>query len=129
MPHLRKAVRGIVEIGTIKEGTISAEIMKNENFYLATFRSIILLPALLLVTQIVGQTRTLTGKLIDEQLRPIYEARIFNVDTTLLMKSDTNGIFTITIPAETKTLLISSLATEWKRIDLTTVCKNELTTK
>ena len=55
-------------------------------------------------THIQGQTRTLTGKIIDKEFNPLWQVSIFNADTVLLAKSDKNGNFSITVSPDTKSL-------------------------
>ena len=77
---------------------------------------------LLLTTQVIGQTRTITGKIIDDHFYPIYDVGIYNADTILLGKSRDSGIFTVTIPSGTKFLIIAAIALEWKRIEWVANC-------
>jgi hypothetical protein len=73
-------------------------------------------------SNIFGQTRMITGKVINENLEAISEVRIKNSDTVLLGKTDTEGKFTIEIPTTTKTLLFSWIGYEWKSIKLSANC-------
>ncbi|RPD43449.1 hypothetical protein [Paracnuella aquatica] len=79
---------------------------------------------LLPVTHVSGQTRTLTGKIIDNEFNPIYQVSIFTADTVLLAKSDKNGEFSITVPADTKALIVADVGREWKSLDLLSDCNN-----
>jgi hypothetical protein len=88
------------------------------------FRAIFLLLTLPLVTTVTGQTRTLIGKIIDEQYRPVYQTKIFTVDTVLMTTSDEEGKFNVSVPANTKSLIIASIGMEWKSIDLANNCNN-----
>jgi len=76
------------------------------------------------MTHALGQTLTLTGKVIDDQLQPVYEARLFNADTALLAETDKNGNFNIIITSDTKSLIITWVAMEWKSIELSSDCNN-----
>jgi hypothetical protein len=89
-----------------------------------TFRITFLFSALLFVTHAIGQTKTLIGKVIDDEFRPIYQASIFNADTVLLGKSDINGNFSLVIPSDTKSLIIAWVGMEWKFIDFSSECNN-----
>ena len=89
-----------------------------------TLSSALLSLTLLLTTQVIGQTRTITGKIIDDHFYPIYDVGIYNADTILLGKSRDSGIFTVTIPSGTKFLIIAAIAMEWKRIELVANCDN-----
>ena len=79
---------------------------------------------LFFVTHVVGQTRTLTGKIIDDNFQPFIQVKIFNLDTVQLGKSDMTGSFSITIPSDTKTLIIADVGMEWKRLNLSDSCNN-----
>lgn len=79
---------------------------------------------LLFVTHVLGQTQTIIGKIIDNEFNPLFQASIFNADTVLLAKSDRNGNFSITIPADTKTLIVADVGMEWKSLDLLNDCNN-----
>ena len=87
-----------------------------------TFKVIFLSLALLFALSIFGQTRSITGKVIDQDLLPVYEAGIWNVDTLLLMKTDVAGAFKLEIPVDAKTLIVGSIGMEWKNIDLRDDC-------
>jgi hypothetical protein len=89
-----------------------------------TSRATILFSVLLFVTHAIGQTNTLTGKVIDDQFRPIYQASIFNADTVLLGKSDINGNFSLSISSDTKSLIIASVGMEWKFIEFSSECNS-----
>ncbi|MGC4104059.1 carboxypeptidase-like regulatory domain-containing protein [Ferruginibacter sp.] len=89
-----------------------------------TLRSIIFITTLFLVTPTLGQTRTLTGKIIDQEFNPVYQARIYNADTVLLTMGDRVGNFSLAIPSGTKTLIFRALSMEPKRIELTDSCNN-----
>lgn len=89
-----------------------------------TFRTIVSILTLLSVTHVAGQTRNLTGKIIGYDFQPFIQTKIFNVDTVELGKSDMTGSFNISIPSETKTLIIADVGMEWKRLDLTDTCNN-----
>lgn len=94
------------------------------SMYIMTLKKIISFLTLLFVTSVTGQTRTLTGKVIDDKFQPFIQVEIFNVDTLLLGKSDMNGNFSITIPPDTKTLIVADVGMEWKRLYLSDSCSN-----
>lgn len=72
-----------------------------------------------------GQTRTITGKVIDEfDLNPISEVRIQSKDTVLLGTTDENGNFKIDLSSETNELLLSWLGMQWTSIKLSPGCVN-----
>lgn len=89
-----------------------------------TSRTFLLFSTLLFGTYSFGQTRTLTGKVIDQKLHPLYQVRICNVDTALLTTSDINGNFSLTLPFNAKSLIIASTGMEWKNIDISDSCNN-----
>jgi hypothetical protein len=85
----------------------------------------ILLFVILLVSgTVAGQTRTITGKVIDDQFHTIIGARINNLDTVLLTVTDTEGNFKLNIPTNTKSLIITGIGFERKLINLTVDCSH-----
>ena len=89
-----------------------------------TLRTIISFLTLLFLINVQGQTRTLVGKVINDEFYPIYLVSIFSADSVLLTKSDTSGNFSITIPLDTKTLLVADVGMEWKSLELLSDCNN-----
>lgn len=87
-------------------------------------RTIVFLTALFSFTQALGQTRTLTGKVIDEEFKPLPQVWISNADTILLSKTDIDGNFSAIIPLDTKILIVSTIGMEWKSIVLLSECKH-----
>ena len=77
---------------------------------------------LLFTPSLFGQTKIISGKVIDQNLNPIYEASIWNADTLTLSKSNLNGIFKIEIPLEVKTLRIGAVSMEPQLIELNKDC-------
>lgn len=69
-----------------------------------------------------GQIRTIAGKVVDENLSPVCDARINNADTTLLVKTDIEGKFKIDIPSQTQSLIIYGIGMEPKLINLPDNC-------
>jgi len=72
----------------------------------------------------VGQTTIVTGKVIDENFYPVYNAKLFKEDTVLLSTTDASGNFMIEIPTNTRLLTVASIAMESKHIHLTDNCSN-----
>jgi hypothetical protein len=72
--------------------------------------------------KVSGQTITISGKIIAEDLTPIPQVGIQNSDKFLLGTTDLNGRFKIEIPANTKSLFFSSIGFEWTSINLTDSC-------
>jgi hypothetical protein len=95
-----------------KHVTLGARRIQQSSFSIMTLRAIVNFIILLLVTHVSGQTRTLTGKIIDDEFNPLAQVSIFRADTVLLAKSDMNGNFSITIPADTKALIVADVETE-----------------
>ena len=89
-----------------------------------TLRATILISVLLFVTDTIGQTRTLRGKVIDQELRPLYGVKIFNSDTTFLTTSDGDGNFGVIVPWDLKSLIVASVNMEWKSLDISDSCSN-----
>src|SRR5258708_20780740 len=71
-----------------------------------------------------GQTRTITGKVIDENFEAIPEVKIQNHDTLRLGATDNNGNFKIELPSGTDELLLSFLGMEWTSLKVPTNCNN-----
>jgi hypothetical protein len=87
-------------------------------------RIIISFLTLFFVTHVLGQTRTLTGKVIDDKFNPLPIVSISNADTVLLARTDMNGNFSITIPPDTKKLIVATVGMEWKSLDISDSCSN-----
>jgi len=72
-----------------------------------------------------GQTRTLTGKVIDEYtFDAIPEVRVQNRDTLRLGTTELNGTFKIELPSGTDELLLSCIGMEWTSITVPANCDN-----
>ncbi|MGN6601217.1 MAG: hypothetical protein ACTHK8_02135 [Ginsengibacter sp.] len=69
-----------------------------------------------------AQTRTITGKVIGEDLKPISQVFIQSSDTTLVTKYNINGQFRISISSDTKSLIIGDVGFESASINLTDRC-------
>jgi len=52
-----------------------------------------------------GQTKVLTGRIIDEHLEPLSNAVIQTVDSTITAQTDNDGYFRIEVPATTTRLV------------------------
>ncbi|MGZ3846144.1 MAG: carboxypeptidase-like regulatory domain-containing protein, partial [Flavisolibacter sp.] len=69
-----------------------------------------LLGMLLITTQLLAQNnRTITGKVTDEAGTPIPNASVLVKGTQLGTSSNADGTFSLSVPADAKTLVISSL--------------------
>ena len=69
-----------------------------------------------------AQTRTITGRVISEDLELLPMVYIQNSDTLLLGKTDMDGQFIIRIPQETGRLLFGYVGMEWTEIKLSKDC-------
>lgn len=69
------------------------------------------------------ETKTIRGRIISEDLEPIPEAIICNMDTITLGSTDVNGYFTIEVPVETKELLLGFIAMEWTSVKIRDNCQ------
>ena len=73
---------------------------------------------------VYGQTKVVYGKILDEYLGTVSFARIQSSDTTILTKTDLQGIFKVEIPFEETTLMISCLGFERATIQIPQNCRN-----
>jgi TonB-linked SusC/RagA family outer membrane protein len=74
--------------------------------------------ALLAVGQLSAQTRTISGKVTDAKGSPIANASVLVRGTTTGTSTKADGTFTLTIPANAKSLSISSVEYEEQIFDL-----------
>jgi CarboxypepD_reg-like domain len=77
---------------------------------------------LLFDTSLCGQTRTIQGRIISQDLEPLPDVHIQNKDTILFGKTDINGRFKIKIPQQTQTLFLNWVGFERTNIKLKTDC-------
>ena len=84
--------------------------------------TILILIILFVDLNLNGQTRTIVGRLISEDLEPLPMLDIRNSDSVLLGKTDMDGRFKIIIPQETDRLLFRYLGMEWTDIRLKKDC-------
>jgi hypothetical protein len=85
-------------------------------------RQILLLTFLVSSFSVSAQTRTITGKVIDEYFDNLPGVHIQNSDTIQLGTTDINGEFEIEIPINTDSLLFGFIGMEWTSIKLTPNC-------
>jgi hypothetical protein len=86
-------------------------------------RPLIQIASLLILTfNTTAQTRIITGKVIDKDFNPISQVFIQFADTSLITKYDINGKFRISIPVDTKSLLIGDVGLESASINLLDSC-------
>ena len=69
----------------------------------------ILLCAVLAVTQVSAQNRTVRGKVTEDGKKPVANASVLVKGSTLGTKTDDNGNYTIAVPANAKVLSFSAL--------------------
>ena len=67
--------------------------------------------------------RTLTGRIIDENLEVLPGAKIYDEDTFLLGETDSDGYFELSIPDESNKLILSWIGYEWTSISVPSHCK------
>ena len=89
-----------------------------------TLKTILFIIIPLLGTHVLGQTRTLKGKIIDKEFNPLSQVSIFTADTVLLAKSDKDGNFSIAVSLDTKSLIVADVGAEWKILVLLNDCSN-----
>lgn len=82
----------------------------------------ILFISILFNSSVKGQTRTLTGKVIDQDFNAMSIASVWSVDTVKLTEADVDGIFSLTLSSDVRVLLIAAVGMEWRRIELTKDC-------
>jgi len=85
-------------------------------------RQILLLTFIVISFSVGGQTRTITGKVIDEYFENLSGVQIQNSDTIQFGMTDANGEFKIEIPTNTDSLLFGFIGMEWATIKLTSNC-------
>jgi CarboxypepD_reg-like domain len=77
---------------------------------------------LLFDTNLCGQTRTIHGRVISQDLEPLPYVHIQNKDTILFGKTDLNGRFKIDVPQQTQSLFLTWVGFERKNIKLNSDC-------
>ena len=85
-------------------------------------RQILLLTFIVISFSVGGQTKTITGKVIDEYFENLPGVQIQNSDTIQSGTTDVNGEFKIVIPTNTDSLLFGFIGMEWATIKLTSNC-------
>jgi len=74
---------------------------------------------LLLSVSLLAQNRTITGKILDPEGKPIPNATILVKGSKTGTSSQSDGSFSITIPANTKALVISAIGMTAQEVDVT----------
>ena len=72
---------------------------------------------------VLGQTKRIVGKVVNENLEVATEIRIHSLDTLLLGITDSNGEFKIEVPDTTKTIIFSWVGYEKAAISLDSSCQ------
>jgi TonB-dependent SusC/RagA subfamily outer membrane receptor len=81
--------------------------------------ALLLMGALLAVSQLAAQTRKVSGKVVNAAGAPVPNATILIRGTSAGTTSDETGAFTITVPQKTKSLVISSVNYTTTEVDIT----------
>jgi TonB-linked SusC/RagA family outer membrane protein len=78
----------------------------------------ILLCAILVVTQVAAQNKTIKGRVTEDGKKPLSNASIIVKGTTVASKTNEEGFYSITIPANGKVLKFSSLNFEDQEVNI-----------
>ena len=78
----------------------------------------ILLCAILVVTQVTAQNKTIRGRVTEDGKKPLSNASIIVKGTTVAAKTNEEGLYSITIPANGKVLKFSSLNFEDQEVNI-----------
>ena len=78
----------------------------------------ILLGAILVVTQVAAQNKTIKGRVTEDGKKPLSNASIIVKGTTVAAKTNEEGFYSITIPANGKVLKFSSLNFEDQEVNI-----------
>lgn len=86
----------------------------------------ITLTIIFLISVVTGnlfcQTRTISGLILSEDFEELPAVGIHQIDTTLIGKTDINGRFSIEIPSDTDSLILTFIGFEWTTIYLQADC-------
>jgi hypothetical protein len=80
--------------------------------------------ALSLGTARAQPTKTLTGRILSDQLERLPMADICARDTTVIGTTDMEGYFKIDVPVNTNTLIFRTVGMEWATVKLSGECSN-----
>ena len=78
----------------------------------------ILLGAILVVTQVAAQNKTIKGRVTEDGKKPLSNASIIVKGTTVASKTNDEGYYSITIPANGRVLKFSSLNFEDQEVNI-----------
>jgi hypothetical protein len=85
-------------------------------------RKILVLTLIFISFLSIGQTRTITGKVVDEDFQTLPEVRIQNADTVSLGTTDKNGYFKIELPVGIRELVLTWIGMEPTLIKVPASC-------
>jgi hypothetical protein len=89
----------------------------------AKMRILLIISTLAIISlNINGQTRTIHGQIVDEDLQYIPMVSICNIDTVEIAKANIEGQFKFDLPVGTKKLLLLFVGMEWTTIELKDGC-------
>src|SRR5690606_28677449 len=94
------------------------EMMNNMKVLLTLFS--VVLSVCILNAQ---ETKTISGRIISEDLELLPGAKIYDMDTTVLGSTDLDGYFKIQAPVETSELLLGFIGMEWTSVKINN-CQN-----
>ena len=80
---------------------------------------LLLLGCLVLAFQLYAQDRIITGRVSDATGNPIVNASVLVKGSSVGTTTKTDGSFSLTVPAGTKTLIISSVGMAQEEVDIT----------
>jgi hypothetical protein len=75
-----------------------------------------------IITKPYAQTRTIYGRVISDELKPILGIHVINQDTMFLAKTDTSGKFKVNIPKDMQTLIFNWIGFESATVKLNDHC-------
>lgn len=87
----------------------------------------VLLGMLLLCTQLLAQNRTITGRVTDEKRNPVPNASVIIKGTSSGTTTASDGTFSISVPSNARTLVISSIGMGEKEITIGTQLTYDVT--
>src|SRR5687767_5764596 len=83
----------------------------------------------LLSGKLLAQTRTLTGKVTDANGNPVSNASVFVKGTRVGTITNTDGVYSLNVPENAKTLVISSINMQAEEIKIGTAAEYSLILK
>ena len=70
-----------------------------------------------------AQTKVISGKIIDEHFNPLPNATIITLDSSLVAYADKKGLYTMTVPTNTKWIEVRYIAMETDRFSIKNKCE------